>query len=91
MGMPFKRVCFDPKFNWVFDGIEGDILGDFGFSGGGAAGLSWTAETLNWMEVKTSLRWHRRMMTAQFHPSTRRNVDASYQYFRGTEPVHQTS
>ena len=64
VGMPFKRVCFDPKFNWVFDGIEGDILGDFGFSGGGAAGLSWTAETLNWMEVKTSLRWHRRMMTA---------------------------
>ena len=39
VGMPFKRVCFDPKFDWVFDGIEGDILGDFGFSGGGAAGF----------------------------------------------------
>ena len=39
VGMPFKRVCFDPKFDWLFDGIEGDILGDFGFSGGGAAGF----------------------------------------------------
>ncbi len=39
VGMPFKRVCFDPRFDWLFDGIDGDILGDFGFSGGGAAGF----------------------------------------------------
>ena len=39
VGMPFKRVCFDPKFDWLFDGIDGNILGDFGFSGGGAAGF----------------------------------------------------
>ena len=24
---------------WIFDGIEGDIIGDFGLSGGGAAGF----------------------------------------------------
>lgn len=29
----------DPANAWVFDGIEGDIIGDFGFSGGGAAGF----------------------------------------------------
>lgn len=39
VGMPFKRVCFDPEFSWVFDGIDDDILGDFGLSGGGAAGF----------------------------------------------------
>lgn len=29
----------DPAAAWVFDGIDGDIIGDFGFSGGGAAGF----------------------------------------------------
>ena len=29
----------DPAVAWIFDGIEGDIIGDFGFSGGGAAGF----------------------------------------------------
>ena len=38
-GMPYKRVCFDPDFDWVFDGIEDEIIGDFGFSGNGAAGF----------------------------------------------------
>ena len=38
-GMPYKRVCFDPKFDWVFEGIDDDIIGDFGFSGNGAAGF----------------------------------------------------
>ena len=28
----------DPEIRWIFDGIEGEILGDFGLSGGGAAG-----------------------------------------------------
>ena len=38
-GMPFKRVCFEPEFDWVFDGIDNEIIGDFGFSGNGAAGF----------------------------------------------------
>jgi N,N-dimethylformamidase len=29
----------DPRFAWMFDGIEGDVLGDYGLSGGGAAGF----------------------------------------------------
>ena len=37
--MPYKRVCFDPDFDWVFNGIEDEIIGDFGFSGNGAAGF----------------------------------------------------
>ncbi|PWC28678.1 N,N-dimethylformamidase beta subunit family domain-containing protein [Teichococcus aestuarii] len=28
-----------PDMAWIFEGIEGDILGDFGLSGGGAAGF----------------------------------------------------
>ncbi|CDX33769.1 putative N,N-dimethylformamidase large subunit [Mesorhizobium sp. SOD10] len=28
-----------PAFAWLFDGIEEEIIGDFGFSGGGAAGF----------------------------------------------------
>lgn len=27
-----------PDLAWIFEGVEGDIIGDFGFSGGGAAG-----------------------------------------------------
>ena len=29
----------DPEVGWVFEGIEDEILGDFGLSGGGAAGF----------------------------------------------------
>jgi N,N-dimethylformamidase len=39
VGMPYTRICHDPEFDWVFDGIEGDVVGDFGFSGNGAAGF----------------------------------------------------
>ncbi len=28
-----------PRFAWMFDGIDGDIIGDYGLSGGGAAGF----------------------------------------------------
>ena len=38
-GDPYKRVCRDSAFDWVFDGIDEDIIGDFGFSGNGAAGF----------------------------------------------------
>ena len=39
VGMPYKRVCYDKNMDWVFDGINDDLLGDFGFSGHGAAGF----------------------------------------------------
>ena len=29
----------DPRFAWMFDGIDEDVLGDYGLSGGGAAGF----------------------------------------------------
>ena len=38
-GMPYHRSCHEPAFDWVFEGIEGDVIGDFGFSGHGAAGF----------------------------------------------------
>ncbi|MDT8326756.1 MAG: N,N-dimethylformamidase large subunit [Roseovarius sp.] len=38
-GDPYRRVCTDPAYTWVFKGIEGDLIGDFGFSGHGAAGF----------------------------------------------------
>ena len=40
-GGPYTRTeaSRDPAYSWIFDGIEGDILGDFGLSGGGAAGF----------------------------------------------------
>ena len=37
--MPYHRTCFDSEFDWVFEGIEDKIIGDFGFSGHGAAGF----------------------------------------------------
>jgi len=38
-GSSYQRKCYAPEFDWVFEGIEGDVLGDFGFSGNGAAGF----------------------------------------------------
>lgn len=38
-GAPYQRVCTDPAFNWVFDGVTDDLVGDFGFSGNGASGF----------------------------------------------------
>ena len=38
VAMPYKRVCYDAKLDWVFEGIKEDVVGDFGFSGNGAAG-----------------------------------------------------
>ena len=32
-------VSYEPQYQWVFDGIEDERLGDFGLSGGGAAGF----------------------------------------------------
>jgi len=28
-----------PEVAWIFEGVEGEVIGDFGFSGGGAAGF----------------------------------------------------
>ena len=39
IGMPYKRSSYDPAMDWVFESIETKILGDFGFSGNGAAGF----------------------------------------------------
>lgn len=38
-GVPFRRTeaAMDAKFSWMFDGVDGDLLGECGF-GGGASG-----------------------------------------------------
>jgi N,N-dimethylformamidase len=40
-GSPYRRTpaSTDPAVAWIFDGVEGDMVGDFGLSGGGAAGF----------------------------------------------------
>ena len=38
-GDPYKRATKDSAYDWVFEGIDDDIIGDFGFSGHGAAGF----------------------------------------------------
>jgi len=41
VGMPYRRICFSPDMEWLFKGVEKNdvLLGDFGFSGNGAAGF----------------------------------------------------
>lgn len=34
-----RKYNLDEKYNWVFEGVDDEILGDFGLSGGGAAGF----------------------------------------------------
>lgn len=40
-GSYYRRnaASHDPNVAWIFDGIDDELLGDFGFSGGGAAGF----------------------------------------------------
>jgi N,N-dimethylformamidase len=40
VGSHYRRTAAasDPRVSWIFDGIDDEILGDFGLSGGGAAG-----------------------------------------------------
>ncbi|WP_371931095.1 N,N-dimethylformamidase beta subunit family domain-containing protein, partial [Roseovarius sp. MMSF_3281] len=38
-GDPYRRVCVDPAYDWVFDGVQNEVIGDYGFSGNGAAGF----------------------------------------------------
>ncbi|MFN3210850.1 MAG: N,N-dimethylformamidase beta subunit family domain-containing protein [Roseovarius sp.] len=38
-GDPYRRVCVDPAYDWVFDGVGNEVIGDYGFSGNGAAGF----------------------------------------------------
>lgn len=39
-GTYFRRTpeSFDPRYAWIFEGVEGEIIGDYGLSGGAAAG-----------------------------------------------------
>ena len=34
-----SKASYDPDHAWVFAGIDGDVFGDFGLAGGGAAGF----------------------------------------------------
>ena len=40
-GKPYERAAGadDPRASFIFDGVNDDVLGDFGLSGGGAAGF----------------------------------------------------
>jgi N,N-dimethylformamidase len=40
-GSYYRRTpeATDPRAAWIFEGIDGEIIGDFGLSGGGAAGF----------------------------------------------------
>ena len=40
-GTHYRRLpaSHDPRFAWMFDGIVEDVIGDYGLSGGGAAGF----------------------------------------------------
>lgn len=38
-GSYYQRQSYNSQYDWVFDGVTDDSIGDFGFSGGGAAGF----------------------------------------------------
>ncbi len=37
----YRRLpaSYDPAVSWIFEGVEGEVFGDYGLSGGGAAGF----------------------------------------------------
>ena len=38
-GDPYHRVCTDAAYDWVFEGVQDALIGNYGFSGNGAAGF----------------------------------------------------
>jgi N,N-dimethylformamidase len=38
-GDPYRRVCTDPAYDWVFEGVQETLIGNYGYSGNGAAGF----------------------------------------------------
>ena len=38
-GDPYRRVTTDPAYDWVFEGVQEALIGDYGYSGNGAAGF----------------------------------------------------
>ncbi len=40
-GTHYRRLpaSYDPEYDWMFEGIAGEIIGEYGLSGGGAAGF----------------------------------------------------
>ncbi len=38
-GDPYCRVTTDPDYDWVFEGVNSTVFGDYGYSGNGAAGF----------------------------------------------------
>lgn len=36
---PYRRVCTDAAYDWVFEGVTEELIGSYGFSGNGAAGF----------------------------------------------------
>lgn len=38
VGSPYQRMPISSDLEWIFDGVDDEIIGDFGLSGGGAAG-----------------------------------------------------
>lgn len=38
-GSHYRRLAVDPAYDWVFDGVAGEVFGARGLSGGGAAGF----------------------------------------------------
>jgi N,N-dimethylformamidase len=47
-GSYYRRMpsAADPRAAWIFQGVEDEIIGDFGLSGGGAAGFELLLGTL---------------------------------------------
>ena len=48
-GVPYRRTkeSYNPEVSWIFDGIIDEIIGDFGLSGGGAAGFELDRADIN--------------------------------------------
>lgn len=38
-GDPYRRICTEPSYDWVFEGLEDTLIGNYGYSGNGAAGF----------------------------------------------------
>ena len=48
-GVPYRRTkeSYNPEVSWIFEGIIDEIIGDFGLSGGGAAGFELDRADIN--------------------------------------------
>ena len=64
---------------WIFDGVEDELIGDFGLAAGGAAGIEIDRYDLTLGTPGTLAYWHPQKVILTIIPSCQRRLHLTFQ------------